>query len=62
MLIFVDITAGRDGFLSIVFAADETGFHNSPYDLRITNYVLQSLACLTLKFNTTRPSITSTLS
>src|SRR5690349_16786462 len=27
VLIFIDIPAGRDSFLSIVFAADETGFH-----------------------------------
>ena len=31
-------------------------------DLRITNYVLQCLACLTLKPNTTKPLITSILS
>jgi hypothetical protein len=47
--------------LSIMFTADETGVHTSLYNLRITNYVLQSLTCLTLKLNTIKPLITSTL-
>src|SRR5215216_3869244 len=39
MIIFIDISAGRGGFSSIVFAADETGFHTSPY--KFTNYQLR---------------------
>src|SRR5215217_2290591 len=39
MLIFIDISAGRGGFSFIVFAADETGFHTSPY--KFTNYQLR---------------------
>src|SRR5215212_1107353 len=39
MLIFIDISAGRGGFSSIVFAAYEKGFHISPY--KFTNYQLR---------------------
>jgi hypothetical protein len=43
-LTLVNVTAGRGGFLILVFATDKAVFHVASHDLRITDYVLQSLA------------------